>query len=322
MRANIPRDPAQKPAPATELEGIYLHTMQEISVRLMETLPAGDDLWRTLGQTEALLLEAQVQGRELREIFGKGGVAAFCQSILDEYAQEGRTGELPAAQDKTVGGTKKVQEPRGGINYRRKRRFTAGFIVLTSFLLCALALWYVGLWNYWTGGSSYYLQELHNFRETVKPVSHSGLTVELPLTQKVGMDHVLYTDGTYTLTLSEVGCTEYTKAVRDDRTGKTVYQRIHSWYLNIVYTVDSNFRRVTYVEPNAKGTSAVTLADGTRYEASVGWLSSGAYEKGYEYVRLVIIELPADVDTAGATVSVDLGVPNLIHLNRISTGRR
>ncbi len=322
MRANIPRDPTPHTAPPTELEGIYLHTMQEISVRLMETLPAGDDLWRTLGQVEALLMEAQFQGRDPQEIFGKGGVAAFCQSILDEYAREGKTGELPAAQDKTVGGTKKVREPRGGINYRRKRRFTAGFIVLASILLCSLAIWYVGLWNYWTGGSSYYLQELHNFEETVTPVSHPSLTAELPLTQKIDMNQVLYTDGVYTLTLSEVGCTEYTKAVKDDRTGKTVYQRINSWYLNIVYTVDSNFRRITYVEPNTKGTATVTLADGMKYTTSVGWLSSGAHEKGYEYVRLVMIELPADVDTAGATVSVDLGVPNLVHLNRISTGRR
>jgi hypothetical protein len=296
--------------------------MQEISVRLMETLPAGDDLWRTLGQVEALLLESQFQGRDPQEIFGKGGVAAFCQSILDEYAREGKTGELPAAQDKTVGGTKKVQEPRGGINYHRKRRFTAGFILLASILLCALAFRYVGLWNYWTGGSSYYIQELHNFEETVTPVSHASLTAELPLAQTYGSDLVLYTDGRYTLTLSEIGCTEYMKAVKDENTGKTAYRRTHSWYLNIVYTVESNFRRITYVEPSTKGTATVTLADGTQYTAPISWLNSGAHEKGYEFVRLVVIELPADVDTAGATVSVDLGVPNLVHLNRISTGRR
>ncbi len=322
MRANIPRDPAPHSAPPTELEGIYLHTMQEISVRLMETLPAGDDLWRTLGQVEALLLEAQFQGRELKEIFGKGGVAAFCQSILDEYASEGKTGGLPAAQDKAVGRAPKTQEPRGGINYRRKRRFTAGFIVLASLLLCALAFWHVGLWNYWTGGSSYYLEELHNFEETVTPISHVSLTLELPLTQKVDMDQVLYTDGENTLTVSEVGCMQYVKEILNENTDKTVHQKTNLWYLNIVYTVDANFRNITYVEPNARGIATVTLADGTKQTAPISWLNSGVFERGYEYVRLVVIELPADVDTAGATVSVDLGVPNLVHLKRISTGRR
>jgi len=322
MRANIPREPTPHTAPPAELEGIYLHTMQEISVRLMETLPAGDDLWRTLGQVEALLLEAQFQGRVLNEIFGKGGVAAFCQSILDEYAREGKTGELPAAQDKTVGRPPKNREPRGGINYRRKKRFTVAFITLTFMLLCALAFWYVGLWNYWTGGSSYYLQELHNFEETVTPLSGSSLTVELPLTQRIDVDRLLYTDGAYTLTVGEVGCTQYMKAVKDESTGKTVYQKTQSWYLSIVYTVDSDFRHVSYVEPSATGTATVTFADGSQKTTPLSWLSSGAQDAGYEYVHLVVIELPADVDTTGATVSVDLGVPNLVQLKRVSTGRR
>ena len=322
MRANIPHDPAPRSSPPTELEGIYLHAMQEVSVRLMETLPAGDDLWRTLGQVEALLLEAQFQGRDPQEIFGKGGAAAFCQSILDEYAEEGKTGDIPAAQDKTLGRTKKNQEPRGGINYHRKRRFTAVFITLAVVLLCAMAVWYVGLWNYWTGGSSYYIQELHNFEENVTPASQEEITVDLPLARAMGMGAVLYTDGTYTMTLSEVGCTEYVKAVKDESTGKTQYQRTNSWYLNIVYTVHSDFNRVSYVEPGTMGTATVTLTDGTRYTSTVSWLSSGAQEKGHEFVRLVMIELPTDVDTNGATVSVDLGVPNLIQLTRIGTGRR
>ena len=101
-----------------------------------------------------------------------------------------------------------------------------------------------------------------------------------------------------------------------------MHQKINSWYINIIYTVESDFRQISYIEPNARGTATVTLADGTRYTFPVSWLSSGAFDKGYEYVRLVVAELPADVNTAGATVSVDLGVPNLIHLNRVSTGRR
>jgi DNA-binding ferritin-like protein (Dps family) len=103
MRANIPKqDPNRS---ASELNGIYLQAMREISARLMDALPAGDELWQTLGQAEAMLLEAQMQGIPLQSLFGQGGVPSFCQSIVDEYrADHGQAEDtmIPASQDPSV----------------------------------------------------------------------------------------------------------------------------------------------------------------------------------------------------------------------------
>ena len=96
MRANIPKEPRP---PVVELEGIYLQAMKEASVRLMDVFPAGNDLWEMLGQIEAMLLEAQLREMPLTELFGEGGVAAFCQSIVDEYKADGETG-IPASDGK------------------------------------------------------------------------------------------------------------------------------------------------------------------------------------------------------------------------------
>lgn len=322
MRANVPRNNARPPV--AELEGPYLNAMQEISVRLMETLPAGDDLWRTLGQVEALLLEAQLQERSLKEIFGNGGVAAFCQSIVDEFKQSGEPTAVPAARDKSVGREhKRNKEPRaGGVNHKRKRIFTVATAAIACLLILSLALWHVGLFNYWFTGSSFYLKELHNFSETVTPVADQSVKVSFPLAKASNLCTTLYTDGVYSLTLQDVSFNEYMKAVKDEETGKTVQQRTRSWYMNVVYNVYADFSRVSYVEPSAMGTVIITLPDGTVYTGELSWLSSGVYAEGTEFVRMIVLEFPADVDTTGATVEVDMGIPNLIVLDRISTGSR
>jgi DNA-binding ferritin-like protein (Dps family) len=91
MRVNLPK---REPNPSeSDLKGIYLQAMREISARLMDALPADDELWQTLGQVEAMLLEAQIQGMPLKSLFGQGGVASFCQSIVDEYRSEHPEGE-------------------------------------------------------------------------------------------------------------------------------------------------------------------------------------------------------------------------------------
>lgn len=321
MRANIPKP---TPTPATlELTGEYLRAMQEISTRLMDVLPAGDDLWQTLGQAEALLLEAQNQGMPLRDILGPGGVAAFCQSILDEYrADAGETALTPASRDKNVKKKQGAKEPRGGETYRRKRRITTCLSVVAVLLIATLGLWYVGLLRYWFTGTEFYLKELHNFRETVTPVESDPPSFTLPLRKATGLEHILYTDGVYTLTMNEIGYNEYLKAVRDENSGKTVYERTRSWYVSVSYNVDADFRQINYVEPSAKGTATIILADGTKYHSRINWFNSGSEGDGYEYARLIIIDLPSDLNTEGATVELDLGAPNRVRLDRISTGRR
>ena len=163
MRANLPKNLLSD---RIELEGIYLQTMKDASVRLMDVLPAGDDLWNTLGQIEAMLLEAQRQEMPLNTLFGDGGVAAFCQSIVDEYRESGEA-ILPASLDNLMPHDKRLQGPRGDINLKRHRGKSIILASVLSIAFVCLALWYTGIFRYWTAGDSYYLEELHNFQSTV-----------------------------------------------------------------------------------------------------------------------------------------------------------
>lgn len=323
MRVNLPK---RESTPGdSDLKGIYLQAMQEISARLMDALPAGDGLWQILGQTEAMLLEAQMQGMPLKSLFGQGGVPSFCQSIVDEYRAEHPEEQddlIPASKDPSVRERAKPKEPRGGENYRKKKRMTVALSVVAALLVSALVLWYVGLIRYWTGGSSYYVEELHNFRESVTAATREPIRFEIPLQKAYGLNQVLYDDGTYRLTLHDVDYNEYVKAYRDESTGKTEYRKTRGWYFTVIYTVRSSFTEVSYVEPNAKGTAKVTLPDGTGLSEDLSWLNSGAYGEGTEFMRFVIMETAESTDLTGATVLVDLGIPNLVMLERIGTGFR
>lgn len=322
MRVNLPK--REPPLDDSNLKGVYLQAMREISARLMDALPADDGLWQVLGQAEAMLLEAQMQEMPLKNLFGPGGVPSFCQSIVDEYRAEhpeGQEDRIPASQDPSVRESTKPKEPRGGENYRKKKRLTVALSVLAVLLVSSLVLWYVGLIRYWTGGSSYYVEELHNFKETVTAAAEEPLRFEIPLQKAQGLNQVLYDDGTYRLTLHDVDYNEYVKAYRDESTGKTEYRKTRGWYFTVVYTVRSSFTEVSYVEPNAKGTAKVILSDGTVLSEDLSWLNSGAYGEGTEFMRFVILETD-DMALTGATVLVDLGIPNLVRLNRISTGMR
>ena len=154
MRANLPKNP--RPA-ATELEGIYLQAMKEVSVRLMDALPAGNDLWEMLGQVEAMLLEAQLREMPLSELFGDGGVSAFCQSIVDEYKADGEV-VTPASASRLVKPEKRLDGPRGGLNYRRHLVRSGILAVVLTLAFALIALWYTGILRYWTAGDSYYLE--------------------------------------------------------------------------------------------------------------------------------------------------------------------
>jgi hypothetical protein len=291
----------------------------------MDALPADDGLWQTLGQAEAMLLEAQMQRMPLKSLFGQGGVASFCQSIVDEYRSEHPEGEdtmIPASRDPSVRESTKPKEPRGGENYRRKKHMTVALSVLAALLVVSLSLWYVGLFRYWTRGSSYYVEELHNFKETVTVASEEPLRFEIPLQKAYGLNRVLYDDGTYRLTLHDVDYNEYVKAYRDESTGKTEYRKTRGWYFTVVYTVCSGFSEVSYVEPNAKGTAQVTLSDGITVAGDLSWLNSDPYVEETEFMRFVIIEADESMSLTEATVLVDLGRPNLVKLERISTGFR
>ncbi|MBO5512399.1 MAG: hypothetical protein J6B24_11750 [Clostridia bacterium] len=320
MRANIPKNPPRQPL--VELEGIYLQAMKEASVRLMDGLPACDELWGMLGQIETMLLEAQLREMPLSELFGNGGVAAFCQSIVDEYRADGEM-ILLAAQDKSVKADLRPKKPRGGINGRRHRRMTVLMATALVLLLSALALWYTGVLNYWTGGNSYYLEELHNFQSTITDLPADPITLTLPLEKTSGRSDMLYADGDgFDITFTAVDTHEHTGSFTDPETGKITYQKTLTWYLRFTYAVKSDFNRVAYVEPTAAGTVTVTLPNGETYEGKLSWISSGATENGREYASLTVIDLPADMDVKGATLTVTLDPPHLVVWERIGTGRR
>ena len=319
MRANLPKPP--RPA-VTELEGVYLQAMKEVSVRLMDVLPDGDELWGTLGQVEAMLLEAQLREMPPDELFGDGGVAAFCQSIVDEFKAEGVT-VTPAAESRLPKQYKRIQGPQGGINYRSHRLRSVALAIALILAFAVLALWFTGVLRYWTAGDSYYLEELHNFQSKVTDTLSPPITVTMPLSKADGLRNTLYADSEgYDITLTALETYVHAGSYTDPATGETSYRKMTNWILSMTYTVESDFKRITYVEPPSGGTVTVTLADGTTQSGRITWLDSGSAGERREYARISVIELPSDMDTRGATLTVVLDPPKRVEWNRISTGPR
>lgn len=319
MRANLPKNP---PPDRIELEGIYLQAMKEASVRLMDALPAGDELWDMLGQIEAMLLEAQLREMPLNELFGDGGVAAFCQSIADEYAADGKISR-PASSRRLAKSCKRADGPRGGIGHHRHRVTSVVIALILTLSFCLLALWYTGILRYWTEGDSYYLEELHNFQSTVTETLSPPIEITMPLKRTSVQAQTLYTDAAgYTISLTALDTYEHAVGYVHPDAGKTAYRKMTAWILCMSYTVKSDFNRVTYVEPPSTGTVTVTLADGTVCHGKITWMESGGLADGREYARLSVVELPSDTDLEGAVLTVSLDPPKLVEWNRISTGLR
>ncbi len=335
MRANIPpspperKDPPQRPI--TELTGIYLQAMQDISARLMEALPAEDSLWQTLTQAESLLMEAQLMGSSLHDVFGNGGIAAFCQSIVDEYNQNraGEKRDTPAARDRSLRTSRKDPEPRGGINRRRKRQVTASLIVAFSLLFVFLTVWYTGLLSYWVKGSAYYLDELYHFSSTITPLAEEPIGVTLPMTPQTGIGQVLYADTKgHTITLQELTFSERlyevtdTDGESDESESTAVYRKNIIWCIRLRYPVDVKYMDVTYIEPGTTGTATLTLPSGETVTTSISSYSSGADGRGYEYVMLEVMDIPEDTDITGGSLTIILDPPKLVEWKRIGTGKR
>lgn len=318
MRANIPKNPPRQPL--VELEGVYLQAMKEASVRLMDGLPACGELWGMLGQIETMLLEAQMREMPLSELFGNGGVAAFCQSIVDEYRADGEM-ILPASQDKRVKADRKPKKPRGGVNSRRHRHLTVMMATATVLLLSVLFLWYTGVLHYWAGGTSYYLDELHNFQSHVTDTASPPITVTIPLERGSLQANTLYADDEgFDITLTGLETHDHKGSFTDPKTGETTDRDLTDWYLCFTYAVESDFQTVTYVEPPSAGTATVIMKNGDVYTGELVWIDSGVTENGREYARLSVISLPRDLDVAGATLTVMLDSPCRVEWNRFRTG--
>ncbi len=333
MRANIPKkntleEQPTNDRPAMELQGVYLRAMQDISARLMEALPADEALWHTLTKTEALLIEAQLAEIPLQKVFEHGGVAGFCQSIVDEYNQErkGQARDVPAAHDPSLRRRHRIPEPKGGINYYRKRRATVALIAAFSLLLVVLAVWYTGLLNYWVKGSSYYLDELYHFSNTVSAASDEPIQITLPLSSAAGLNHILYADAAgNTLTLTELSYAEHLQKISDSSTEAAedaVYQKNLIWRVHIRYPVDVGYMKVRYIEPSSSGTAVLTLPTGETMQAKVSAYNSGSAGRGYEYTMLEVLDIPASMDTEGAVLTITLDPPRAVEWRRVSMGWR
>ena len=325
MRANL--SPGMQRSPSLELDGVYLQVMRDISSRLMDSLPAGDRLWETLAQTEALLLEAQMTGTPPDALFPKGGVAAFCQSIMDEYHAEAEANgrpdspAVPASRDKSRTAERK-QSPRGGVSAGRYRRTTRLMTAAVLLVLTAILIFTSGFFGYLTKGSAYYHEELHNFENVQTEFREDPLVFDLTPTEKTGLSTVLYADGEgYTISLSSVGYRERQTAEVDGE-GRPVGKKLKCWYVILHYTVDADFLRVRTVTPTPTGTATVTLTDGTVYRSSLTSDSSGPLENGLEYVRITVAEIPADADLNGATITVTMDPPVYRLWKRVGIGKR
>ncbi len=332
MKAHISRSPTNggdmtvnTHTPTIELVGMYLRAMQEISAHLMDALPAEESLWQTLASTESLLIEAQLAGVPLQDVFRNGGVAGFCQSIVDEYNQKrlGQPRDIPAAHDPSLKNGHTVRKPRGGINLHRKRRLTFFLIGIFALILAVLAVWYTGLLKFWFKGTDYYLDELYHFENTVIPVSNDPIRFTLPLKPIGGLDHVLYTDiHNKDLVLTELAYIERLCEIEDDglKDGQQSYRKNYVWYITIRYPVKVGYTKITYIAPSTTGTTTLTLSSGEIITYDVSAYRSEADGKGYEYISLEVMDIPASTNIADAVLSVTLDPPNTVEWNRIGIG--
>ncbi len=332
MRANLPKQ--RRPDP-NELNGPHLGAMQVIASRLMDTLPDGEDLWSILAQTEALLLAAQMEGTPVDTLFGEGDVESFCQSIIDEYKMDGSKApdnqhQSPAA-DTVPRATKRRElsrrreKSRNSIQYAKKRRITLTALVALCLSVVLLVGWYIGLWNYLTGGSDYYLSELHNFEDTTIPIG-SPIELTLPLMQNPNEATVIYADAENgTLTYRGLTMTEKNTQVENSGFAGSELEGLRPmrcWYIRIDYTVHASFTEVTYVEPAYSGKAVLTLDDGATYTYDVQWARSGTVSDGISFAEIAVMELPADVNTRNAMLHIRLDPPYKVVWKRLRTGIR
>lgn len=324
MRANIPRNPNNRNA--FELDGAYLLAMQTVSTSLMEVLPEGERLWEVLGKTEALLIEAQMTDTPLEELFPQGGVAGFCQAIIDEYRGEAASAEkTPAAHDRKGRrpSAHSARTPRGGAGALRYRRISGLLTACGALILAVILLWQSGLYRFLTQGSAFYYEELYNFENTAIEVRQDPLTFTVTSASASGLGQVIYADGEgYTVKLDSVGTRER-KVLVTDEDGKKVWNTVDDWYVILHYTVKAGFFKVSALTPEPKGTARLTLADGTVYESTLTSDSSGPISQGVEYLQITVLtEIPRNVSLSGATLTVNMEPPVYRLWERIGMGAR
>jgi len=149
------------------LTGEYFFAMEAISTHLMRRLPNDPELWQLLGQVETLLTEAQMTETPTTALFGKGGVAGFCQTIIDEKTHgQHDTSTIPRSPKNEP---RRERNTRNTRIRRKKNLLTAIIITVWCIAVVGLIGQYIGFWPYLWGDCTYYLEELYNFTPTGTP---------------------------------------------------------------------------------------------------------------------------------------------------------
>lgn len=303
-------DTSKHPLEHSELTGEYREAMTSISVYLMERLPAGDDLWRILGQTEALLLEAQLSGTPLSELFPKGGVGGFCQAIVDERTGGKPRVDNPAAEERSP--RKRVKSTNNLRAKRRKNLVTVCVITVWVLLISLLLAQYTGFLPYLCAPQTAYLEELHNFEVSSTPLGGSEASVSVPLLSHVPDGSLLYEAGDHAVRLSYVGFDE--DELSADEGG------IRRWWVELTFDKSVSFSKVSYVSPAETGTATVTLSDGQVLTQALVWQDEGQYENGTAYIRLYFLETPKSTPTEGSVAEIRFDTMSLVTWTRTGVG--
>lgn len=303
-------DTSNKAHENLELTGEYLAAMKTISAHLMNRLPEGETLWRTLGQTEALLLEAQMTKTPVSKLFGKGGAASFCQSIIDELNGGKSDVGKPEADPPQKAKGKRQTENR---QIKKKKNLITAAVILIWFLLIAVLIGqYTGYLPYLVSPADFYLSELHNFEAEVTEIPGSETTLTIPIKAQSGEPQILYQGEGYTVSLTYVGVDE-DSYIKDSP--------LRRWWIELSYTQTSTFSEISYVSPAQSGTVTVTLTNGEALTQNLHWQGEGYYGDT-AYIRLYFLELPKDTPTEGASAEISFDAMTLVRWTRTGIGIR
>ncbi len=292
-----------------ELTGDYRRTMEIISAQLMESLPEGDALWTILIQAEALLLEAQQRGMPIAEIFPQGGIAGFCQSIVDEQLGKQKSKietTSPRKQRK-----RRSQETTNTLIKRKKNTVTILVLLLWVLIVAFLVAHYTGFLPYLIDPHNAYLEELHNFDSSSTVLTDTERTISLRLSDRAIPPQIIYQSEEYQVTLTAMGST----------TGDYIEnESLRRFWIELCYTQTVSFSKVSYVSPAETGTARITFSDGRTSTHTLHWQDNGRYEDGTAYVRLCFLELPASTVIDDATVEFSLDPMIMVTWYRTGVG--
>ncbi len=295
-----------------ELSGEYLAAMKTVSAHLMSRLPDGEALWQILGQTETLLAQAQLTGTPPSALFGEGGIAGFCQSIVDEQLKEQKGRAIPA----TVSSSRTEKKKKTSDKHVKRKKNLVTAAILTGWLLVVSLLlgWYTGLLSYFFHPYDSYLAELHNFTSQTTVLSGTEASVTLSLTSGAVQQQELYRSGEDYVTLTYVGYDE--DELPAEKGG------LRRYWIELSYPRHTAFSEITYVSPAESGTSTVVLPSGETQTQSIYWKSDGCNEQGIAYLRLYVLALPKDTPSDGLTCILSLDPMTQVHWSRNAVGPR